>query len=62
MNRYICLKENSITAGIDYTNYGGMAENLKAMGGKGIVFADTSITEVGTYLFVQQTMAEKLNS
>jgi iron complex outermembrane receptor protein len=51
---------NTITAGIDYTNYGGMAENLKAMGGKGIVFADTSITEVGTYLFVQQTLAEKL--
>lgn len=51
---------NTITAGIDFTNYGGMAENLKAMGGKGIVFADTSITEVGTYLFVQQTMAEKL--
>jgi iron complex outermembrane receptor protein len=51
---------NTITAGIDYTNYGGMAENLKAMGGKGIIFADTSITEVGTYLFVQQTLAEKL--
>ena len=51
---------NSLTAGIDYNQYGGMAENLKAMGGKGIVFADTSITEFGSYLFIQQTLAEKL--
>jgi len=51
---------NSVTAGIDYTQYGGMAENLKAMGGKGIVFADTTVTEFGTYLFVQQTLAENL--
>lgn len=51
---------NTITGGIDYLNYGGMAENLKAMGGKGIVFADTTISEFGTYLFVQQTLAEKL--
>jgi len=51
---------NTVTAGIDYTEYGGMAENLKAMGGKGIVFTDTTVTEFGTYLFVQQTLAEKL--
>ena len=51
---------NSLTAGIDYSQYGGMAENLKAMGGKGIVFADTSITEFGSYFFIQQTFAEKL--
>ncbi len=51
---------NTITGGIDYLNYGGMAENLKAMAGKGIVFADTTVTEFGTYLFVQQTLAEKL--
>jgi outer membrane cobalamin receptor len=54
------LEGNTITAGIDYMSYGGMAENLKAMGGKGIVFADTTITEFGSYLFVQQTLAEKL--
>ncbi|HSO87581.1 MAG TPA: TonB-dependent receptor [Draconibacterium sp.] len=54
------LEGNTITAGIDYMRYGGMAENLKAMGGKGIVFADTTITEFGSYLFVQQTLAEKL--
>ncbi len=51
---------NSITAGVDYINYGGLAENVKAMGGKGIVFADTTISEFGTYLFMQQTLAEKL--
>jgi len=54
------MEGNTITAGIDYMNYGGMAENLKAMGGKGIVFADTSITEFGSYLFIQQTLAERL--
>lgn len=54
------FKGNTITAGFDYINYGGMAENLKAMGGKGIVFADTSVYELGYYGFVQQTLAEKL--
>ncbi|HKI89516.1 MAG TPA: TonB-dependent receptor, partial [Draconibacterium sp.] len=51
---------NNITFGIDYMNYGGLAENLKAMNGAGIVFADTAVTELGTYAFVQQTLAEKL--
>lgn len=51
---------NSITAGVDIMNYGGMAENLKAMGGNGIVFTDTTVTEVGSYLFIQQTLAKKL--
>jgi hypothetical protein len=37
-----------------------MAENVKAMGGNGIVFTDTTVTEIGTYLFIQQTLAEKL--
>ncbi|MDX1283805.1 MAG: TonB-dependent receptor, partial [Draconibacterium sp.] len=44
----------------DLMNYGGIAENVKAMGGKGIEFADTSITEYGIYAFTQQTIAEKL--
>jgi len=51
---------NTITAGIDYNNYGGMAENVKAMGGKGVVFADTAVTELGAYGFVQQTLAERI--
>jgi outer membrane receptor protein involved in Fe transport len=51
---------NAITVGVDYANYGGLSENLKAMGGKGIVFADTSVYEFGYYGFVQQTIAKKL--
>lgn len=54
------FKGNTITVGVDYINYGGMAENIKAIGGKGIVFADTSVTELAGYGFVQQTIAEKL--
>ena len=51
---------NNITIGADYMNYGGIAENLFAMNGNGIVFADTTVNEVGIYGFVQQTLAEKL--
>jgi iron complex outermembrane receptor protein len=51
---------NTITAGFDYNNYGGMAENVKAMNGKGVVFADTAVTELGVYGFVQQTLAERI--
>ncbi len=51
---------NSITVGVDYMNYGGFAENTLAMGGNGIVIADTTINEFGTYAFIQQTLAEKL--
>ncbi len=51
---------NSITVGVDYTNYGGFAENIKAMRGDGIVFADTTINEIGTYVFMQQTFAKKI--
>ncbi len=51
---------NSITVGVDYMNYGGLAENIKAMAGNGIIFADTTISEVGTYAFMQHTFAEKL--
>ncbi|NOR74877.1 MAG: TonB-dependent receptor, partial [Draconibacterium sp.] len=54
------FKGNSITLGVDYMNYGGLAENLIAMNGNGIVFADTTINEFGTYAFIQQSLAEKL--
>jgi iron complex outermembrane receptor protein len=54
------FKGNTITAGVDYINYGGLAENLKAMGGKGIVFADTAVHELAFYGFIQQTLAKKL--
>ncbi len=55
------FKGNIVTVGLDYINYGGLAENVKAMGGKGIVFADTSVYELGYYGFVQQTIARKLS-
>lgn len=54
------FKGNNITLGVDYMNYGGKAENLKAMNGNGIVFADTTISETGVYGFAQQKLAEKL--
>jgi iron complex outermembrane receptor protein len=54
------FKGNTITAGFDYMNYGGLAENEIAMNGAGTIFADTTITEYGLYALTQQTLAEKL--
>lgn len=51
---------NNLTLGVDCANYGGMAENLLAMQGNGMVFADTTIYELGIYGFVQQNFADKL--
>lgn len=55
------LKGNTITMGFDYANYGGMAENKLAMNGAGMVFADTTVYELGVYGFVQQELFKKLN-
>ena len=54
------FKGNNLTFGVDYANYGGMAENLLAMQGKGMVFADTTVYELGLYGFVQQNFSEKI--
>jgi iron complex outermembrane receptor protein len=54
------FKGNTITAGADFNQYGGMAENVKAMNGKGIVFADTAVNETGVYTFIQQKFLEKI--
>ncbi len=51
---------NNITLGADYMNYGGMAENLKAMNGAGMVFTDTTLNEFGLYGFIQQNFQDKL--
>jgi outer membrane cobalamin receptor len=51
------FRDNNITLGIDHMTYGGRAENLKAMSGQGIIFADTTVRETGLYGFVQQTLA-----
>ncbi len=51
---------NTITLGLDYKKYGGKAENTFAMNGNGIVFADTSVYELGAYIFIQQKLFNKL--
>jgi len=51
---------NSLTFGADYMQFGGKAENVKAMKGEGVVFKDTILYEAGIYGFVQQTLFEKL--
>ncbi|WP_297085732.1 TonB-dependent receptor [uncultured Draconibacterium sp.] len=54
------IEGNNLTAGIDLMNYGGKAKNIFAIGGQGLTFADTSITEIGTYLFSQQKFGSNL--
>ena len=52
------FKGNTITAGFDFMQYGGLAENEKLMNGNGIVFADTTISEYGIYAFTQQEIGK----
>lgn len=55
LNLYEAFKPfagNTFTAGFDFMNYGGLAENTMIM--NGIVFADTTLTEYGIYGFTQQ--------
>jgi outer membrane cobalamin receptor len=54
------FKGNTITLGTDYKNYGGIAENVKAMNGKGMVFGDTTVWEMAGYAYVQQNLFNKL--
>jgi iron complex outermembrane receptor protein len=54
------FKGNTITLGIDYKQYGGMAENVKAKGGEGMVFTDTTVIEIAGYGYIQQLLFEKL--
>ncbi len=51
---------NNISLGVDYINYGGIAQNELAMAGKGIVHKDTTVYEAAVYGFVQQRLFEKL--
>ena len=50
---------NTLSIGADFVDYGGKAENLKAMNGTGITFADTTLFELGAYIVMQQTLFEK---
>jgi iron complex outermembrane receptor protein len=63
LNIYEALKlfpGNTLTAGLDYMNYGGFAENENAMTGQGIVFTDTSLYDAGFYGFMQQRLFDRL--
>jgi iron complex outermembrane receptor protein len=51
---------NTITIGADVKKYGGMAENVKAMEGKGVTLGDTTITELAGYVYAQQELFNKL--
>jgi len=48
------FRGNTITTGVDYMNYGGMAENTFG----GVEFADTTISEYGLYAFSQQELGK----
>lgn len=54
------FKGNNIIIGFDYKKYGGIAENILARQGEGVVFGDTNITETGVYIQTQQTLFNKL--
>lgn len=54
------FRGNTITFGADYKKYGGIAENVKAMGGNGIVFGDTTVYEMAGYAYIQQELFDKL--
>mgnify|MGYP003875364855 CR=1 FL=1 len=54
------FKGNTLMAGLDYMNYGGMAENTRARNGLGMLFVDTAVNELGVYGLVQQQFFEKL--
>lgn len=51
---------NTITIGTDYKQYGGIAENVKAMNGNGMVFSDTTVWEAAGYAYIQQELFRKL--
>ena len=54
------FKGNTVTFGVDYKKYGGIAENVKAMGGDGMVFGDTTVYETAGYAYIQQDLFNKL--
>lgn len=54
------FKGNTITIGADYKKYGGIAENVKAMAGNGMVFGDTTVYEMASYAYIQQELFDKL--
>ena len=53
------FKGNTLTLGTDYKTYGGIAENIYAMNGQGLVFGDTTVWEMAGYVYIQQKFFEK---
>lgn len=53
------FKGTTLTGGIDYKKYGGIAENLRAFG-EGVVFGDTTVWEMAGYGYIRQIMFEKI--
>lgn len=54
------FRGNTITLGFDHKRYGGIAENVLAMGGQGVVLGDTTVSETAGYVNVQQELFNKL--
>jgi len=54
------FRGNTITLGTDYKKYGGIAENVEAMNGNGMVFGDTTVWEMAGYGYIQQEFFNKL--
>ena len=54
------FKGNTFTVGADYKQYGGKAENILAMNGKGVVFGDTTVHEMAVYGYFQQQLFSKM--
>jgi outer membrane cobalamin receptor len=54
------FKGNTITLGTDFKKYGGIAENIYAMKGKGMIFGDTTVTEIAGYIYAQQELFNNL--
>jgi len=53
------FRSTMLSGGFDFKNYGGKAENTEAMMGQGLVFADTSLHELGGYIMAKQEISEK---
>lgn len=54
------FKDNTLTLGVDFKRYGGMAENLLANGGAGILLGDTTVNETAVYAHMQQNLFDVL--
>lgn len=54
------IRGNTLTFGFDQKRYGGIAENILAMGGNGLVLGDTTVTETAGYVNIQQELFDKI--